>query len=109
MAIDHAKRGQLINLNKWPAGLEPGQSHAVAITDYMEIARLMLDAGKELPTHAIDHPIIIHCLSGLVELVTPRARQSIGAGQLLYLDANDPHSLNAFEDSEVLLTIIRAA
>ena len=108
MAIGHAKRGQLVDLNSWPTSLAPGQSHAIIVTNEMEVARLVLPAGKSLPDHAITSPIIIHCLKGTIELQTERVRQSISSGQLVHLEAGNPHSINALKDSEVLLTIIKA-
>jgi quercetin dioxygenase-like cupin family protein len=65
----------------------------------------VLPKDKTFPEHQVPSPITIHCISGKVELVTTRARQMLTAGQLVYLPANDPHSLQAFDDSIILLTI----
>ncbi len=108
MAIDHAGPAELVDLNEWPHGLSSEQSHTLIKTDYVEVARIVLREGREIPKHRIPSPVIIQGLSGTVELTTENARQSIGAGQLLYLEADDPHSLIAIDDSVVLLTIIFA-
>ncbi|MBD3647102.1 MAG: cupin domain-containing protein [Pseudomonadales bacterium] len=106
MAIHHAGPGELVDLKDWPHDVDPEQSHTVVKTDYMQLSRIVLPRGKELPEHALPSPIIIQCISGLVELRTERARQSVSAGQLVHLVADDPHSLVAIEDAIVLLTII---
>ena len=83
-----------------------GHSHVLIKTDHMELARLVIPEGKAIAQHKIASPIVIQCLSGSVELKTSRARQSIGAGQLLHLEANDPYSLTGLKNAIVLLTII---
>jgi quercetin dioxygenase-like cupin family protein len=109
VALHHAKRAELIDLNDWPSGLPAGQSHAIVKTDYMEMARLSLAKAAGVSKHTLSFPVIIQCLKGTVELETVRARQAISAGQLLYLDANDPFALTALRDAEILLTYILAA
>lgn len=106
MAIHHAGRAELVDLNEWPAELEESKSHVIIKTDFMEVARLVLDKGKTLARHSLPKPIVIHCLSGSIELETDRARQAISQGQLLYLEADDPHSLTGLKNAVVLLTII---
>lgn len=106
MAIHHARPGELVDLEDWPTDVEPGQSHAIIVTDTIEVARLVMPEGKTLPEHEIAHPIIIQCVKGEIELTTKRARQALAPGQLVHLLADDPYSLSALEDSIVLLTII---
>lgn len=105
MAIHHANPGELIDLAKWPHDVEPGKSHTLIVAGGLEVARLVLQADEELPEHQLSSPITIHCVSGKFELSTSRARQMLTPGQLVYLPANDPHGLKAFEDSVILLTI----
>lgn len=106
MAIHHAKRCELVDLDHWPEDVDPEQSHALVKTDYVEIARLVLPEGKSIKQHRIPSPIVIHCLEGTIELETERARQSIGANQLVHLGANDAHALHGLKDAVVLMTII---
>lgn len=107
MAIHHAKPGELVDLNKWPADVEAEQSHTLINTDSVQLSRIVLEKGKTLPEHTIDSPVIIQCISGLLELRTTRATQSIGPGQLVHLRADDPHSIAGLDDSIVLLTILQ--
>lgn len=106
MAIHHAQAGELVDLNDWPPDVSSDQSHTIIINDDVELGRLILPKGKEIPEHSIPSPILIQCVEGTVEIRTQRARQSISQGQLIYLEADDPHSLNALEDAIVLLTIM---
>lgn len=106
MAIHHARAGELVDLNDWPPDVSSDQSHTIIINDDIELGRLILHKGKEIPEHSISSPILIQCMEGTVEIRTQRARQSIGQGQLIYLQANDPHALTALEDAIVLLTIM---
>jgi len=76
-------------------------------SDAVQLSRIVLTKGKELPEHTIDYPVIIQCIKGLIELRTTRATQSIGPGQLVHLIADDPHSIAGLDDSIVLLTILQ--
>ena len=109
MAIHHARQGELVDLARWPHDVEPGKSHTLIKTDNLTVARLALDKGKEINEYQIPDPIVIHCISGSVELITTRARQVLTAGQLLYLPGNDPHALVAMDDTIILLTIVTAS
>lgn len=106
MAIHHAEAGELVDINDWPPDVSSDQSHTIIINDDIELGRLILPKGKEIPNHSIASPILIQCVEGTVEIRTQRDRQSISQGQLIYLKADDPYSLTALDDAIVLLTII---
>ena len=107
MAIHHARPGELIDLAKWPYDVESGKSHTMIVADGLEVARLALPKDKEITDIVVPDSLTIQCVSGEVELTTTRARQVLKAGQLVYLPPEDPHSLKAFEDSVLLLTIAK--
>ncbi|XOV87897.1 MAG: hypothetical protein ACFHX7_23565 [Pseudomonadota bacterium] len=105
MAIHHARPGELIDLARWPRDVEAGKSHTLIVADGLTVARLVLEKDREIPEHRIAAPITIHCVSGKIELVTTRAQQMLTSGQLVYLPADDPHTLRAYADAVILLTI----
>ncbi len=106
MAIRHAKPGELVDLQKWPSELDAVSSHALIDNDSFRLDRIVLAKGQSLPERSVASPIIIQCVTGILELRTSRARQSIGPSQLVHLLADDPHELEALADSIALLTIL---
>ena len=106
MATHHASPGEIIDLGTWAQDLPNEHSKAIMKTDEMELARLVIPAGKEIPNHKVSGPIVVHCTKGEIECVAMGTTQVLRSGQLLYLMPGEPYSVRAAVDSVVLLTII---
>lgn len=106
MATHHASPGEIVDLETWAQDIPGEQTKAIVKTDEMELARLVMPAGKEIPTHKVSGPIMVHCINGKIEFTAMSKTQALMPGQLLHLMPDEPHSLKAVEDSVVLLTII---
>lgn len=106
MALPHAKSGELINVR--PLGKELGSSVSKAIlkTHDVEIIRQVLAAGKSMPEHQVPGEVTLLCVEGSVELRAHGMTQIMRAGDLVYLQGNEPHSLRAIEDASLLHTIL---
>lgn len=105
MAIPHAKPGEKLLL---PLGAALGASTTTTLvkTAILEVIRLVLPAGKEIPSHAARGEITVQCLEGKIAFTTLGRTQELTAGQLLYLPAGEPHSVGCIEDASALLTIV---
>lgn len=106
MALEHAQPGTIIDVQPLGTTLRDQKTHTLAKTDEFEIIRLVLPAGKEIATHTAPGPITIQCVEGEIAFSTMGNELEMNSGQLLYLNANEPHSLRAVEDSSLLLTIL---
>ncbi len=102
MAISHAASGEPIDLF---AEDGPG-SIALVRNEHFEVFRLAMEAGKELPEHAVESLITIQCLRGRIEVGAHGGAQALRAGCLLYLSSGVPHTVRAVEDSLVLVTML---
>jgi quercetin dioxygenase-like cupin family protein len=76
----------------------------LAKTETLEVRRLTLPKGREIPTHHARGEITVHCLEGRIAFTAGGAEREVGAGQLIVLAAGEPHSLVGLEDSLVLVT-----
>lgn len=105
MAIPHASSGDVIDVR--PLGNQIAQSVTTTLvkSDQIEIIRLVLPAGKEIPPHQVDGPITVQCLEGRVEFQSHGKQQPLAAGQLVYLEGGQSHALKSIEDATVLVTI----
>jgi quercetin dioxygenase-like cupin family protein len=104
MALTHAAPGEkiaLTPLNSLPAN---SKTSALVKTDRFEVVRLVLRAGSEIPAHSVNGFITLHCLEGAINLQA-RSTVRLNSGDWVYLDRGEQHSLSAFADSSVLLTI----
>lgn len=106
MATHHAAPGEVVDLASWAADLPQEKSKVIAKIGDMELARLVLPAGHEIPGHRVDGPIVVHCVSGRAVVTVAAGARELRAGQLLYLSPGEPHAVRGVEDAVVVLTIV---
>ena len=63
------------------------------------------EPGGTLPDHRAPGLVVIHALTGRLSVRTPEGRHELRAGDALLLDPDVPHSIDAAEASDMLLTI----
>lgn len=106
MAIPHAKPSEVIDIRPLGTELNDAQTTTLIKTNYLEVLRLVLPAGKEIKQHNVPGEITVQCLEGNVVFSTKESESQLCAGKLLYLSASDDHALRAIEDSSLLITIL---
>lgn len=108
MAIHHAEPGEVVDVRPLGAALATSKTTSLFKAQHVEVIRIVLQAGKELPTHKAPGEIIVQCLEGRIAFTALDQTQELTAGQLLYLGAGEPHSLKAIENASLLVTIVRS-
>ncbi len=106
MATHHAAPGEVVNLETWAQDLPEEHSKIITKTGQMELARLVLPAGEVVGRHHIEGPLIVHCLSGNIDLAALGQSRNLGSGELLYLPAGEKFTLTAKHHSLVLMTFV---
>jgi quercetin dioxygenase-like cupin family protein len=104
MALHHFAPGEKVRLDSL-AESAGGRATALVKTDRFEAAQLRLGAGEEIARHSVPGYATVHCLAGRVVLETGEEIE-MAAGDWLYLDRGQAHSVRAAEDSRLLLTIL---
>jgi quercetin dioxygenase-like cupin family protein len=105
MSIQHTKPGEMIQL-PLGAGLGTSKTTTLAKTADLELIRLVLLAGKEIPTHKAHGEITVQCLEGRVAFTAEDKTRELATGQMLYLAAAEPHAVKGIEDASLLVTIL---
>jgi len=105
MAITHAKPGEVIDVRPFGDRLKDQKTTTLFKTEVVEVLRLVMQRGKEIPEHEAPGEVIVQCLEGKVVFTTLGKDQELAAGQLLYLSAEEPHAVKCLEDASFLLTI----
>ncbi len=104
MAIPHAQTGQVFDVRPFGPALSGARTAHLVRTEGLEVIRLVLPQGKEVPTHSSRGEVTVHCLEGRVAFTVGGVAHELTAGQLLYLKADEPHSVLATEAASLLVT-----
>lgn len=105
MAIEHAKPGEVVDVRPLGAALAGARTTVLIKTEGLEVLRLVVPRGKEIPPHSTRGAITVQCLEGRVAFTTDGATSELAAGQLLHLEGAQPHSVLGLDDASLLVTI----
>jgi quercetin dioxygenase-like cupin family protein len=106
MAIPHAAPGQVIDARPLGEALRGAVTTTLIKTARLEVIRLVVPAGKDIPAHRVAGEITVQCLEGRISFTALGQSQELVAGQLLFLPGNEDHAVRGVEDASLLLTIL---
>ena len=106
MAISHATPGEVVDVRPLGATLATTETKVLMKTKTLEVIRMVVPAGKEIPTHKAKGEIVVQCLEGQIAFTACGKTHDLEAGQLLYLPTGEPHSLRGIAGGSLLLTIV---
>lgn len=73
----------------------------------LEMIRLVIPAGKEIPPHRCAGELTVQCIEGHVVFEHDGRSIDLHAGDLLHLCPRESHALKGISDSSVLVTRLR--
>ena len=106
MAIPHAKPGEVVDVRPLGSALASAQTKTLVRAEQVEVIRLVVEAGKEIPEHKAKGEVVVHCLEGRVASTASGKTQTLEAGHLLYLPIEAPHSVKGIENASLLVTVL---
>jgi quercetin dioxygenase-like cupin family protein len=106
VALHHATSGEVVDLNAVAADLAGTKTRALVKSDSFEAIHLMVRAGNQIPPHQVAGQFTLLCLEGRVKLGLADNEVELSAGQWVFFDGGVRHTVDALEDSSLLLTII---
>jgi nucleotide-binding universal stress UspA family protein/quercetin dioxygenase-like cupin family protein len=101
-----ASSGELIDVRPLGPALHSAATRTLFKSSALQLVRLIVKEGQEIPQHQSKGEIIVHCLEGRVILRAQGRTQVLEAGTLMELAAGEPHSLTGVEEAAVLLTVV---
>jgi quercetin dioxygenase-like cupin family protein len=101
--IAPAKPGDVVDVRP----LAAAKTKTLVKADELEIIRLIIPAGRDIPVHKAAGTVVFHCLEGRVPFTALGKKEDLQAGELMYLPTGEPHSIRSVEDASLLLTIVR--
>lgn len=103
MALHHVAPGEKVELAR--AGSADAKTSALVKTDAFEAVQIVLRPGDTIAPHAVPGFATVLCLDGSVTLDAAEPVK-LGAGDWVYLDRGERHSVAAHENSSLLVTIL---
>ena len=82
--------------------------HAVSLVkdDALNVLLMMLKKGSHLHEHRTKGPITVQVVSGSVRFGGGSEHRVIAAGEIVALDRGIPHSVEALDESALILTTV---
>jgi quercetin dioxygenase-like cupin family protein len=106
MSLHHARAGEIVDLRPLGSALKSAKNTAIVKSERFEAIRMIVRAGETIPPHKVAGNITLHCLEGRVRLSLERSVLELSAGEWVYLDRGETHSVDGMEDASLLLTIL---
>jgi len=109
MALLHAVPGEPLDVRPLGERLTSQKTCALFKSAQLEVMRLVLQAGKSLPSHKVTGEITIQCVEGILDIELEGATVRLAAGDLMFLEGGAPHGVVAPVDASALVTIVLGA
>lgn len=106
MALLHATSGERIDLQRGDDDIAFFTSVALTKTAHMELIRLVLPKGREMPEHKVDGEMTLLCLEGEIAFDAHGRSTILRPLEMLFLAGGEPHTVRAMKDAVALLTIL---
>jgi quercetin dioxygenase-like cupin family protein len=106
MSIPHANPGEIVDVRPLGTALPSTATTTLVKSKSLEVIRLVVLAGKEIPTHKAKGEVVVQCLEGKIAFTACGKTHDLEAGQLLYLPTGELHSLRGIENGSLLVTIL---
>jgi nucleotide-binding universal stress UspA family protein/quercetin dioxygenase-like cupin family protein len=100
--------GEIISVRPLGAELATAETRSLVKTGAVEVVRMIVRAGKNIPEHRTTGQLLVQCLEGRVILTALGKAQTLRAGDFIYLPAGERHEVRGIEESALLLTIVQA-
>jgi quercetin dioxygenase-like cupin family protein len=106
MALQHARSGECIALQRDEDDIANFTSIALIKTDHMELIRLVLPKEKPMPEHWVEGEMTLLCLEGEIAFEAHGRTTILHPNELVYLAGGEPHAIRANQDAVALMTIL---
>ncbi|SDE53065.1 Cupin domain protein [Variovorax sp. CF079] len=106
MALAHARALDVIDINPMGDQLPRAVMTSLIKTPALQLMRMVLRAGADVPQHSVSGTITVQCLEGEATVRTPSRACHLAAGRLVVLEGGEPHAVHALTDASLLVTIL---
>ena len=105
MALAHARPGQPIDISPLGEALPQSATHAILKTQSLELIRVVLREGQDLPPHKVYGEMTLLCIEGGVRVDLAGSVCELLPGQVVLFPAQAEYAVRAMQDSSLLMTV----
>jgi quercetin dioxygenase-like cupin family protein len=99
-------RGEIARLKSEPAWADNDRHGSSLVKgEGINVALMMLKKGAKLQEHHTRGPITVQVIEGRINFVAKEKTQLVTAGMIVALDRGIAHSVEALEESSLVLTV----
>lgn len=80
-----------------------GSTGHVFESENQVVTNLVIPAGKDIPTHDAPYTVVVVPVKGRIIFSGENFSEEIYPGVIVRMEPNEPHSLHALEDSELMV------
>jgi nucleotide-binding universal stress UspA family protein/quercetin dioxygenase-like cupin family protein len=99
-----AQPGDVVDVRPLGPALAAARTTTLARAEGLEVVRLVVRAGEDVPERKAEGVLVVSCLEGRVTFTALGKAQALQAGELLYLPARESYSLRGVVGASLLLT-----
>lgn len=90
-------------MKKISANILDGKFEHLVDEDNLQITHLQIKKGEEVPSHKSDKNVVVVIYKGKVDFKGENGSQIIIPGDIITMDPNEMHALEAIEDSDLMV------
>ena len=90
-------------MKKISANILDGKFEHLVDEDNLQITHLQIKKGEEVPSHKSDKNVVVVIYKGKVDFKGENGSETIVPGDIITMDPNEMHSLEAIEDSDLMV------
>ena len=90
-------------MKKISANILDGKFEHLVDKDNLQITHLQIKKGEEAPSHKSDKNVVVVIYKGKVDFKGENGSEIISPGDIITMDPNEMHALEAIEDSDLMV------
>ena len=90
-------------MKKTSANILDGKFEHLVDEDNLQITHLQIKKGEEVPSHKSDKNVVVVIYKGKVDFKGENASEIIVPGDIITMNPNEMHALEAIEDSDLMV------
>lgn len=90
-------------MKKISANILDGKFEHLVDEENLQVTHLQIKKGEEVPSHKSDKNVVVVIYKGKVNFTGENGKEPIAPGDIITMEPNEMHALEAIEDSDLMV------